>query len=80
MWIHIDSFLRAVFDVWYVGEDNTICFIKEVISSYHVKDLQHRNYVLIKNNKKLSESKTLREVGVHDGDTLYLSIICQTGI
>lgn len=79
MWLKIQCPMHPTFEVMYVGDQNTIEYIKMMISSYHIRGLSPHNFQLSYRGSLLKDTDTLGKLGIQHEDTLNLSLKYRTG-
>jgi hypothetical protein len=79
MWLTIQCAMHPSFEVTYVGDQNTIEYIRMMISGYHIRGLSPDSFQLSYRGLVLKDTDTLGKLGICNGDTLNLGLKYRTG-
>jgi len=80
MLVKIESSYRSSFEVYCVGGENTIGYIRNVIVNHCIPGLKINSFQLCYQGRILRDSDTLNGSGIKDRDTIRLTLSYHTGI
>lgn len=79
MEVNIKPLMSSMFKVYCVGDENTIEYIKYMISMHHIPGLNVNNFQLCYQGLLLKDTDTLGKIGIQHESTLMLVLKYRTG-